>query len=84
MTPIIAYPLFPRKALQKKSHPFPEQFEMLLGRLKNMSSPLTKIPIPTMEGFRMIPAESIIRCASDGNSQCSSRKMEAKLWLHEI
>ncbi|HTF30161.1 MAG TPA: LytTR family DNA-binding domain-containing protein [Flavitalea sp.] len=56
-----------RKALQKRSHAFPEQFEMLMDRLKNLPSNITRIAIPTMEGFKMLPAESIIRCASDGN-----------------
>jgi two-component system LytT family response regulator len=64
-----------RKALEKKSHALPEQLEMLMGRLKNMPSNLTKIPIPTMEGFRMLLAESIVRCASDGNY--------TELWLKD-
>ena len=56
-----------QKAVQRHHHPIPQQFEMLLQKLKNPAIPINKIAIPTMEGFQLIAAESIISCESDSN-----------------
>ena len=56
-----------QKAVQRNHHPLPQQFEMLLQKLKNPAIPINKIAIPTMEGFQLIRAESIISCESDSN-----------------
>ena len=56
-----------QKAAQRNQHPLPQQLEILLQKLKNPGIPVNKIAIPTMEGYQLIPAESIISCESDGN-----------------
>ncbi|MEP7377690.1 MAG: LytTR family DNA-binding domain-containing protein [Chitinophagaceae bacterium] len=56
-----------QKAAQRNQHPIPQQLEMLLQKLKNPTIPINKIAIPTMEGFQLLAAESIISCESEGN-----------------
>jgi two-component system LytT family response regulator len=56
-----------QKAAQRNKHPLPQQLEMLLQKLRNPTIPINKIAIPTMEGFQLLPAESIISCESQGN-----------------
>ena len=56
-----------QKAVQRNQHPLPQQLEMLLQKLKHPSVPVNKIAIPTMEGFQLLAAESIICCESDSN-----------------
>ena len=55
------------KSLQHSRHPLPEQFEILLQKLKNPAIPVNRIAIPTMEGYQLVPAESIISCESESN-----------------
>ena len=56
-----------QKAVQRNHHPLPQQLEMLLQKLKNPTIPINKIAIPTMEGFQLVGADSIISCESDSN-----------------
>lgn len=56
-----------QKAAQRKQPPPPVQLELLLQQLKNPSVPVNKIAIPTMEGFQLITADTIISCESNGN-----------------
>lgn len=56
-----------QKAAQRSQHPFPQQLNMLLEKLKNPAIPVNKIAIPTMEGFQLLAADTIISCESDGN-----------------
>ncbi len=56
-----------QKAAQRNQHPLPQQLEMLLQKLKNPTISIKKIAIPTMEGFQLLTAESIISCESEGN-----------------
>ena len=56
-----------QKAAQRKQHPLPSQFDILLQKLKNPTIPISKIAIPTMEGFQLIAAASILSCESDSN-----------------
>ncbi len=60
-----------KKAVQKvkdRNHlPLPQQLEILLQKIKQPSSPVNKIALPTMEGLQMIPIETIISCESDDN-----------------
>jgi len=56
-----------RKAVKRNLHPFPQQLEILLEKLKQPAMPLNRIAIPTMEGFQCVPAEAIIRCESENN-----------------
>lgn len=56
-----------QKAAQRNQHPVPQQLEMLLKKINNPTIPINKIAIPTMEGFQLLPAESIISCESESN-----------------
>ncbi len=56
-----------QKAAQRKQHPVPQQLDVLLQKLRNPTVPINKIAIPTMEGFQLLAAESIISCESDSN-----------------
>jgi two-component system, LytTR family, response regulator len=56
-----------QKAAQRNQHPLPQQLDMLLQKLKHPAIPVNKIAIPTMEGFQLIAADSIITCESDSN-----------------
>lgn len=56
-----------QKAAQRKQHPVPQQLELLLQKLNHPARPVNKIAIPTMEGFHLLAADSIISCESDGN-----------------
>jgi len=56
-----------QKAARRTSHLLPQQLDMLIQKLKNPSIPISKIAIPTMDGFQLLPAESIISCESQGN-----------------
>jgi two-component system, LytTR family, response regulator len=56
-----------QKAVQRNQHPLPQQLDILLQHLKHPSVPLQKIAIPTMEGFQLVAADSIVRCESDSN-----------------
>lgn len=56
-----------QKAAQRNQHPLPQQLEMLLQKLRHPAIPVNKIAIPTMEGYQLLAAESIISCESDSN-----------------
>ncbi len=54
-----------------KIHPSPppmaQQLDILLQQLGSRSVALQKIALPTLDGFKLVPLESIIRCESEGN-----------------
>ncbi|RYY60078.1 MAG: response regulator transcription factor [Chitinophagaceae bacterium] len=56
-----------QKAAQRSQHPLPQQLDLLLQKLRQPAVPVTKIAIPTMEGFQLLAADSVISCESDGN-----------------
>lgn len=56
-----------QKAAQRSQHILPQQLEVLLQKLKRPAVPITKLPIPTMEGFQLVPVESIISCKAESN-----------------
>ncbi|MEO6285808.1 MAG: LytTR family DNA-binding domain-containing protein [Dyadobacter sp.] len=56
-----------QKAVQKSLNPLPQQLEMLLEKIRQPAIAVNKIAIPTLEGFKMVLAESIVRCEADGN-----------------
>lgn len=59
------------KAVQKVKErlgiPLPQQLEILMQRIRQPSTPVNKIALPTMEGLQMIPVDNIISCESDDN-----------------
>lgn len=56
-----------QKAVKRNAAALPQQLEMLLEKMRQPSIPIHKIAIPTMDGFKLVLAENIIKCESDGN-----------------
>ena len=56
-----------QKAIQRHAHPLPQQFEMLLEKIRQPAIPVSRIAIPTLEGFQLLQASSVIRCEADSN-----------------
>ncbi|MEJ0106918.1 MAG: LytTR family DNA-binding domain-containing protein [Bacteroidota bacterium] len=56
-----------QKAVKRNLHPLPQQLEMLLEKIRQPAIAIHKIAIPTLEGYKLLFPESIIRCESDGN-----------------
>ena len=52
---------------KQKQPPSNEQLEMLMSQLQHKESKFTKIAVPTLEGFELIPADDIVRCEADDN-----------------
>ena len=55
------------KVKEQKIHPSIEQFRMLLDQIIHKDNGLTKIAVPTSEGFELIPADQIVRCEAFDN-----------------
>ena len=55
------------KAVSRRQNPLPQQFEILLQKINHTNNPIQRIALPTMEGLQLLPVNSIISCASDGN-----------------
>jgi len=72
-----------KKAVEKVKDrlqiPIPQQLEILLQKIKQPSSPVNKIALPTMEGLQMIPIENIISCESDDNYTKLVLKSKSKI-----
>ena len=51
----------------QKNPPFAEQFRMLMDQIQHKDTCLTKIAVPTSDGFELILADQIIRCEADSN-----------------
>lgn len=77
-----------QKAIARKAHPLPQQLEMLIEKIKHPSVAINKIAIPTLEGFQLVMADSIIRCEADSNYTFlflkDKRKLTASRNLKEI
>jgi two-component system, LytTR family, response regulator len=56
-----------RKVSKKNNPPTSEQLQMLMDQLQHRESPLTRIAIPTSEGFELVPADQVVRCEADDN-----------------
>jgi two-component system LytT family response regulator len=68
-----------RKVAKKNNPPTSEQLQMLMDQLQHRESPLTRIAIPTSEGFELIPADQVIRCEADDNYTYLFLKNNTKL-----
>jgi len=55
------------KVRQRIQIPLPQQLEILMQKIKQPHTPVSKIALPTMEGLQMIPIDTIISCESDDN-----------------
>lgn len=56
-----------QKVQEQKLRPSPEQFRMLIDQVQNRGNKMTRVAVPTAEGFELIPAEEIIYCEADDN-----------------
>lgn len=56
-----------QKVQEGRHLPMAEQFQMLLKQLQHKEPQLTKIAVPTAEGFELIPADQVTRCEADNN-----------------
>ena len=56
-----------RKIKKQKSAPSNEQLEMLVNQLQNKEGRLTKIAVPTSEGYELIPSDEILYCEASDN-----------------
>jgi len=77
-----------QKVVQRLAHPLSQQIEILLKKLHHPAATMSKIALPTMEGLQMVPLDSIISCASDGNYTIfflkNNKKIIASRILKEI
>ena len=77
-----------QKVSQRLAHPVSQQIEILLKKIHQPATAINKIALPTMEGLQMVPLDSIISCASDGNYTIfflkNNKKVIASRILKEI
>ena len=55
------------KIQTQKQLPSGEQFQMLLDKLSGRDDVFPKIPVPTSDGFELIPIESVLFCEASDN-----------------
>jgi two-component system LytT family response regulator len=55
------------KIQTQKKLPEAEQFQMLLSKVNNKESIFPKIPVPTSDGYELIPVEQVLFCEADDN-----------------
>ena len=55
------------KVDKQKNPPSNEQLKMLMDQLQHKDGRISKIAIPTTEGFELIPADEVVRCEADDN-----------------
>lgn len=55
------------KAIQHIQQPLPQQFEILLQKIRAPAVAIQKMALPTVEGLQMIAVDSIINCSSNSN-----------------
>ena len=68
-----------QKVKQRIQIPLPQQLEILMQKIKQPSSPVNKIALPTMEGLQLIPIDTIISCESDDNYTTLFQKNRKKI-----
>ena len=68
-----------KKTARHLASPLPQQLEILLQKMNRRSPATEKIALPTMEGFQMVPLDSIISCSSDSNYTVFQLKGKQKL-----
>ncbi len=56
-----------KKVSDRMQSPLPQQLEILLQKINHTSNSIQRIALPTMEGLQLVPVNSIISCASEGN-----------------
>ena len=56
-----------KKVANRLQKPLTQQLEILLQKINHTNNPIQRIALPTMEGLKLVPVDSIISCASEGN-----------------
>ena len=76
------------KVEAQKKLPGDEQFRILLDKINNKEHIYTKVPVPTSDGFELIPVEEIISCEASDNYTFfylkSKKKITACRMLKEV
>lgn len=70
-----------KKAMLELDRPMPQQFEVLMQKLKKTGNGNQKIALPTMEGLQLIAIDQIISCASDRNYTSIYLKQKQKMLI---
>jgi len=68
-----------KKVLEERHLPLAEQFQILLKKVHGTDSGFTKIAVPTIEGFELVPAEQVIYCEANNNYTHFILKNKVKL-----
>ena len=72
-----------QKAVKKVANhlqkPLTQQLEILLQKINHSNNSIQRIALPTMEGLKLVPVESIISCASEGNYSIFFMKDKQKI-----
>jgi len=68
-----------QKVIRRSQKPIVEQLEILMQKIYQPSTPVSKIAMPTMEGFQMIKIDSIISCEADSNYTILHLKSHKKI-----
>jgi two-component system LytT family response regulator len=68
-----------QKVLQQSHRLRTQQLEILLDKLNQPAASVKRIAMPTMEGLRLLPIDSIISCASESNYTTFHLKNNQKL-----
>ena len=64
---------------QQKQRPTAEQFQMLVNKIEHKEEVLPRIPIPTSDGFELIPVEHILFCEAKDNYTYFNLKSKKKI-----
>lgn len=73
-----------QKVVQRQNHSLPQQIDILLKKLHQPASGINKVALPTMQGLEMIPVDSVISCASEGNYTIFFLKNQKKIIVSRI
>jgi len=67
------------KVKTQKELPSQEQYEMLLNKISNKEDVLPKIPVPTSDGFELIPVDEVLFCEAHDNYTYFSLRNKKKI-----
>jgi two-component system, LytTR family, response regulator len=67
------------KVQTQKQLPAAEQFQMLLNKISNKKDVFPKIPVPTSDGYELIPVEQLLFCESHDNYTYFNLKNKKKI-----
>ena len=59
--------------------PSEEQYQMLTDQFHNKKKAFTRVAVPTLEGFELIPADEILFCEAENNYTTFFLKQNRKL-----